>query len=110
VLKRTTVKRALSNLLPPQVRIVGNITPAPVAAQGFGAGGEVFLNDVPQGVSAGTYGWFGAAGSIAFVDPVKRLRVTVMVNYFPDRKWPLYADVVKALYRGDPAKPGAPSP
>jgi len=100
VLKPATVKLALSNLLPPGVRIVGNITPAPVAAEGFGAGGEVFLHDVPGGVHAGTYGWFGAAGSFAFIDPVKRLRVTVMVNYFPDNKWPLYADVMKALYHG----------
>ena len=98
VLKPATVKLAMSNMLPPGVRIAGNITPAPVAAQGFGAGGEVFLKDVPGGVSAGTYGWFGAAGSFAFIDPVKRLRVTVMVNYFPDNKWPLYADVVKTLY------------
>jgi len=98
VLKPETVRLALSNLLPPGVRIVGNITPAPVAAQGFGAGGEVFLKDVHGGVHAGTYGWFGAAGSFAFIDPAKRLRVTVMVNYFPDNKWPLYADVVDALY------------
>jgi CubicO group peptidase (beta-lactamase class C family) len=99
VLKPATVKLALSNLLPAGVHIVGNVTPAPVAAQGFGAGGELFLKDVPGGVHAGTYGWFGAAGSFAFIDPVKRLRVTVMVNYFPDNKWPLYADMVHALYR-----------
>jgi CubicO group peptidase (beta-lactamase class C family) len=98
VLKPETVRLAMSNLLPPGVRIVGNITPAPVAAQGFGAGGEVFLKDVPGGVHAGTYGWFGAAGSFAFIDPVKRLRLTVMVNYFPDNKWPLYADVIEPLY------------
>jgi len=100
VLKPATVRLALSNLLPPGVRIMGNITPAPVAAQGFGAGGEVFLKNVPGGVHAGTYGWFGAAGSFAFIDSAARLRVTVMVNYSPDNKWPLYADVVKALYRG----------
>ena len=99
VLKPATVKLALSNLLPPGVQILGNVTPAPVAAEGFGAGGELFLRNVPGGVDAGTYGWFGAAGSFAFLDPVKRLRVTVMVNYFPDNKWPLYADVVKALHQ-----------
>ena len=98
VLKPATVQLALSNLLPPNVRIMGNITSAPVTAGGFGAGGEVFMKNVPQGVHNGTYGWFGAAGSFAYLDPVKHLRVTVMVNYFPDRKWPLYDDVVKALY------------
>ncbi|MBY8829913.1 serine hydrolase domain-containing protein [Hephaestia mangrovi] len=98
VLKPETVRLAMSNLLPPGVHITSNITPAPVMAQGFGAGGELFLNDVPNGVSAGTFGWFGAAGTIGFFDPRKNLRVTVMVNYFPGDKWPLYADVVKALY------------
>ncbi|MGN6374850.1 MAG: serine hydrolase domain-containing protein [Sphingomonas sp.] len=98
VLKAETVRLAMSNLLPPGVQITSNITPAPVMAQGFGAGGELFLNDVPNGVGAGTFGWFGAAGTIGFFDPRKNLRVTVMVNYFPGDKWPLYADVVRALY------------
>lgn len=100
VLKPETVRLAMSNLLPAGVHIVSNITPASVMAQGFGAGGELFLKDVPNGVSAGTYGWYGAAGTIGFFDPKKNLRVTVMVNYFPGDKWPLYADVVKAIYSG----------
>ena len=53
---------------------------------------------MPHGASAGTYGWFGAAGTIAFVDPVKRLRMTAMVNYMPMKQWPLYDDLVAALY------------
>jgi len=105
VLKPETVRLAMSNLLPPGVRITSNITPAPVMAQGFGAGGELFLEDVPGGVGAGTFGWYGAAGTIGFFDPKKNLRVTVMVNYFPGQKWPLYADVVHALYsNGEQAK------
>jgi len=98
VLKRETARLAMSNLLPPGVRITSNITPGSVKAHGFGAGGELFLEDVPGGVSAGTFGWYGAAGTIGFFDPKKNLRVTVMVNYFPGQKWPLYADVVRALY------------
>lgn len=98
VLKRETVKLAMSNLLPPGVRLVGSGTPDLPLAEGFGAGGWVYLADVPGGVRAGTYGWFGAAGTIAFIDPAKSLRVTVMVNYFPANKWPLSNDVVKALY------------
>jgi CubicO group peptidase (beta-lactamase class C family) len=100
VLKPATVRLALSNLLPPGVRITSKITPSALVAQGFGAGGELFLQDVPAGVSAGTFGWYGAAGTIGFFDPKKNLRVTVMVNYFPGQKWPLYADVVHALYAG----------
>ena len=37
---------------------------------GFGAGGSVYLADVPGGAGKGTYGWGGAAGTIAWVDPV----------------------------------------
>lgn len=98
VLKRKTVALALSNLLPPGVRVVNNVTPAATVAEGFGAGGSLYLNDVPNGVGAGTYGWFGAAGTIAFIDPKHNLRVTVMVNYAPMRQWPLYTDIIKALY------------
>jgi CubicO group peptidase (beta-lactamase class C family) len=98
VLKRETVRLAMSNLLPPGVSVVGTGTPDTAVAEGFGAGGWVYTRDVPGGVRAGTYGWFGAAGTVAFIDPAKRLRVTVMVNYFPANKWPLHADVLAALY------------
>jgi CubicO group peptidase (beta-lactamase class C family) len=98
ILKPEMVRLAMSNLLPPGVRITSKITPSFVTAQGFGAGGELFLDDVPGGVSAGTYGWYGSAGTIGFFDPRKNLRVTVMVNYFPGQKWPLYHDVIRALY------------
>ncbi|MEG3152343.1 serine hydrolase domain-containing protein [Sphingomonas sp. ZT3P38] len=98
LLRPETVRLALSNLLPEGVHVVANGTPDTALAEGFGAGGWVYLADVPHGVSAGTYGWFGAAGTIAFLDPAKGLRVTVMTNYFPANKWPLYGDVVKSLY------------
>ena len=98
LLKRETVWLAMSNLLPPGVQVIKDVSPATIPARGFGAGGSVYLHDVPHGVSAGTYGWFGAAGTIAFVDPVKRLRMTAMVNYMPMKQWPLYDDLVAALY------------
>ena len=98
LLKPTTVRLAMSNLLPGDVRVMKDVSPAATPARGFGAGGSVYLESVPGGVSAGTYGWFGAAGTIAFIDPTKRLRVTVMVNYMPMKKWPLYDDLVRAIY------------
>ena len=97
VLKRETVELAMSNLLPDGVRVDGIGTPETAQAEGFGAGGWVYLADVPAGVRAGTYGWSGAASTLAFIEPDKGLRVTVMVNYFPN-KWPLHKDVVRALY------------
>jgi CubicO group peptidase (beta-lactamase class C family) len=102
VLKAETVRLALSNLLPPGVTFGGvgagtggdrNAVP-----MGYGAGGSVYLADAPGGASKGTYGWGGAAGTIAWVDPVRKLRGTVMVNYFPGEKWPVRAEVVRALY------------
>jgi len=98
VLKPATVRLALSNLLPTGVRVVGSGTPSLPVAEGYGAGGWVYLADVPNGVRAGTYGWFGAAGTIAFIDRATGTRVTVMTNYFPADKWPLAIDVTNALY------------
>ncbi|WP_417620196.1 serine hydrolase domain-containing protein [Parasphingorhabdus sp.] len=98
LLDRETVTLALSNLLPPGVQRIGEGTPDTTAAEGFGAGGWVYLTDVPQGVRAGTYGWFGAAGTIAFIDPETNVRVTVMVNYFPATKWPVHSDIVRTIY------------
>jgi len=100
VMKPATVALAMSNLLPAGVTFggIGGGTGGDSTAQGFGAGGSVYLKDVPGGASKGTYGWGGAAGTIAWVDPVRKLRGTVMVNYFPADKWPLRSDVVKTLY------------
>ena len=102
VMKPETVKLAMSNLLPPGVTFdqvpggTGGGADAP--KMGFGAGGSVYLQDVPGGPGKGTYGWGGAAGTIAWVDPEHKVRGTVMVNYFPADKWPLRQEVVKAVY------------
>ncbi len=101
VMKPETAALAMSNLLPPGVTFggLGGGTGGTMSAKmGFGAGGSVYLEDGPGGVpSKGTYGWGGAAGTIAWVDPVKKVRGTVMVQYFPAEKWPLRQEVVAAL-------------
>ncbi len=110
VMKTETAKLMMSNLLPNGVKFpgLGNVngngstgggTTRPAAAEiGFGAGGTVYLTDGPGGFpSKGTYGWGGAAGTIAFVDPAKRARGTIMVNYFPGEQWPLRTEAVAAL-------------
>ena len=43
-------------------------------------------------------GWAGAAGTLAFVDPARGVRLTVMANYMPPAKWPLGTDALRALY------------
>ncbi len=101
LMKPATVALAMSNLLPEGVRYggaVANTGGASGPMQGFGAGGSVYLVDIPGGPSKGTYGWGGAAGTIAWVDPARKLRATVMVNYLPGEKWPLRRDFTKALY------------
>lgn len=101
IIKPKTAAVMMSNLLPDGVvypGAVANTGGAPGPSQGFGAGGSVYLVDLPGGPSKGTYGWGGAAGTIAWVDPARRLRATAMVNYLPGEKWPLRRDFTKALY------------
>ena len=103
VMKPETVRLAMSNLLPAGVTFggVGGATggaSANAVPMGYGAGGSVYLADGPGGMpSKGTYGWGGAAGTVAFVDPVKKVRGTIMVNYFPADRWPVRQDTVRAL-------------
>lgn len=99
VMKAETVRTAMSNLLPSGVTFAGIPgTGAQNNAGGYGAGGFVTLADVPGGPGAGTYGWGGAAGTIAWVDPKNGVRASAYVNYFPAEKWPLRADLMKAVY------------
>jgi len=97
VLKPETAALMMSNLLPAGadtslLNRLGNI-----GRLGFGAGGSVFLEDKQGGPSKGTYGWGGAAGTIAWVDPARHARGTIMVNYFPGEKWPLREEIAAAL-------------
>ncbi|MCW3847046.1 beta-lactamase family protein [Sphingomonas sp. LB-2] len=97
VLKPETARLAMSNLLPAgaDTTLLGTLTS--VGKLGFGAGGSVYLADVPGAASKGTYGWGGAASTLAWVDPAKNVRGVVMVNYMPTEKWPLRADLNQAL-------------
>jgi len=97
VLKPETAALMMSNLLPTGVDTSLLNTLGNAGKLGFGAGGSVFLEDRPGGLSKGTYGWGGAAGTIAWVDPARRTRGTVMVNYFPGEKWPLRGEIAAAL-------------
>jgi CubicO group peptidase (beta-lactamase class C family) len=107
VMQEATARQMMSNLLPNGVTFpgIGNVngngngdTATRAAQIGYGAGGTVYLTDGPGGFPAkGTYGWGGAAGTIAFVDPARRARATIMVNYFPGEKWPLREQAVAAL-------------
>lgn len=99
VMKPETARLGMSNLMPAGVFFTGVAastggTPQPM---GFGAGGSVAIDDMPNGPAKGSYGWGGAAGTVAFVDPAHKTRGTVMVNYFPGEKWPLRTEVLGAF-------------
>jgi len=95
VMKTATARLALSNLLPPGVVMEGMM-----AGQGFGAGGRVLLTDLPGFQSAGTFGWGGAAATIAWVDPVRGLRASGFAQYMPDATYGFSQDFAKSVYAG----------
>lgn len=100
VMKAETIALATSNLLPAGVTyggVSGGTGGTKGSNMGFGAGGSVVLETTPNGPGKGTYAWGGAAGTVAWVDPVKRTRGTVMVNYFPADRIPLREQVIAAL-------------
>jgi CubicO group peptidase (beta-lactamase class C family) len=94
VMKPQTVRLGMSNLLPAGVAYTNSANATPM---GYGAGGWVAIADEPGGRRSGSYGWGGAAGTLAWVDPARRMRATVMVNYFPDNRWPTRTDIPAAL-------------
>ena len=97
ILKPETVRIAMSDLLPAGVDRSLLQTQTKNDQIGFGAGGSVYLADrVGGGPGKGTFGWAGAAGSIAWVDPTNRVRATVMINLFGQT--PLKHEATQAIY------------
>jgi CubicO group peptidase (beta-lactamase class C family) len=98
ILKPETVKLAMSDLLPASVdrSTLAHMTADTGAPMGFGAGGSVYLADRPGGPGKGTYGWAGAAGSVGWVDPVHKLRGTMMINSFSEQT--LKRETSQAVY------------
>ena len=96
VMKEATVRLAMSNLLPPTVDTKTSL----LAGQGFGAGGRVTTVATPGGANVGTYGWGGAAATIAFVDPAAKIRASGFAQYMPDQARSFTKDFAKSVYAG----------
>jgi CubicO group peptidase (beta-lactamase class C family) len=94
VMKEETVRLGMSNLLNPGVATENTY----VTGQGFGAGGRVTLVNDPLGSGIGTFGWGGAAGTIAWVDPTKGVRASGFVQYMPGEALPFGKDFGKSVY------------
>jgi CubicO group peptidase (beta-lactamase class C family) len=93
VLTTQTARLMMSNLLPAGVSASG---------QGWGAGGSVILTSTgaatPLGMTPGTYGWEGAAGTVAWVDRVAGIYAVLMTQYMPSAAYKLQADFTTAIF------------
>jgi CubicO group peptidase (beta-lactamase class C family) len=94
IMKTDTVKLGMSNLLVPGVDTAGTFA----EGQGFGAGGRVVIAATPGGQGVGTYGWAGAAATIAWVDPVRGIRASGFAQYMPDAIYGFPKEFAKAVY------------
>ncbi|WP_338445555.1 serine hydrolase domain-containing protein [Pelagerythrobacter marensis] len=82
VMSEAAVRLGTSNLLPDGVSTAGTFADG----SGFGAGGRVGL-----GEQAGTFGWGGAAGTVAFADLRRGLRAALFTQYMPAEAYPLHS-------------------
>ena len=86
IMSTATAKLAMSDLLPPAVSTAGTFADG----AGFGAGGRV-----DKGANDGVFGWGGAAGTVAFVDPKRKLRAVMMAQYMPSNVYPFHENFAK---------------
>lgn len=83
IISPDAVRLGTSNLLPPGVTTKGTIA----NGGGFGAGGRVGL-----GREEGTFGWGGAAGTIAFADLKHGWRGGFYTQYMPVEAYPIHRE------------------
>ncbi len=81
VMGELAVRVGTSNLLPEAVDTTGTFADS----AGFGAGGRVGL-----GAQAGTFGWGGAAGTVALVNLKLGLRASLYTQYMPSEAFPVH--------------------
>ncbi|MCJ8157970.1 serine hydrolase [Sphingomonas sp. LaA6.9] len=94
VMKPETARLGMSNLLPEGVTLGEGFPPGTV----FGAGGRVAARSVAGGEGAGAYGWSGAAGTVAWVDPLRGIRACGFAQFLPFGTFPFQTDFPKIVY------------
>ena len=97
IMKRETALLGMSNLVHPKTEMTSYAT-----GQGFGAGGRVTIKPGPNGEGIGTYGWGGAASTIAWVDRTRGIRASGWSQIFgtPPAGDIFSAGFGKAVYAG----------
>ncbi len=93
VLTAASADLAMSDLLPPGTDTAGTF----VAGQGFGAGGRVVRTSEPGGLSPGSFGWAGAAGTIAGIDRARGLRLGGYTQVLPAEAADFQGPITRAL-------------
>ena len=96
VMSEAAVRLGTSNLLPDTVQqgpANGGLG-LDLSRYGFGAGGRV-----GKGLFASTYGWAGAAGTVAFVDTRSGLRGGLFTQYMPSTAYPLTDEFPEAVLK-----------
>ena len=88
IMGELAVRVGTSNLLPEGTATQGTFADG----SGFGAGGRVGLGEL-----AGTFGWGGAAGTIAFVNVRNGLRASLMTQYMPAETYPVQSTFPAAV-------------
>ncbi len=94
IMSRETARLAMSNLLPPGV----DMSQALVSSEGFGALGSVALSTQPDGRGPGSFGWSGGAGTTAFVDHSRAVRVAGYGQFIASSAIPFLDEIPKAIY------------
>jgi CubicO group peptidase (beta-lactamase class C family) len=90
IMGELAVRVGTSNLLPEGAETANTFA----AGSGYGAGGRVGL-----GEQAGTYGWGGAAGTVAFVNMRSGLRANLMTQYMPAEAYPVHSGFPVAVLK-----------
>ena len=83
----------MSNILPEGIELKGSW----VEGQGFGAGGRVGLGTAAG--PKGTFGWGGAAGTVAFVDNLRGFRASGYTQYMPADTYPFQREFGELVYK-----------
>lgn len=93
IMTRETARLAMSNLVHPDTKMESF-----VKGQGFGAGGRVTIATGPSGEGIGTFGWGGAASTIAWADRTRGIRASGWSQIMTMGEQPFTVDFGKAVY------------